>query len=142
MLDSRARHLLLTSLLAMSCAFALPATAQEVELSGVWRGSFNINIGGDREFILTISADGEQLSAVVDIPAQNILGLTAESVLIDGSTFRFLFPRIEGEYYGVIHSERATDGNPSRMDGDWSQAGEYIPITLHRTLAHQSATAQ
>lgn len=121
--------------LTLLLAFASVATAQESGLAGVWRGAFNINIGGDREFILTISADGEQLSAVLDIPAQGIMGLTAESVAIDGSTFRFLFPRIEGEYYGVIHSDRAPDGKPSRMDGDWSQAGEYIPISLHRSLA-------
>lgn len=133
MLNSRTYLQFLTLLLALLCTLVLPTAAQEPELSGVWRGAFNINIGGDREFILTITREGEQLTAVLDVPAQGIMGLTAETVAIDGSTFRFLFPRIEGEYYGVIHSERGADGNPSRMDGDWSQAGEYIPITLRRT---------
>lgn len=134
MMQLRTFFALQTFSLTLLLAFASVATAQEPELTGVWRGAFNINIGGDREFILTISADGEQLSAVLDIPAQGIMGLAAESIAIDGSTFRFLFPRIEGEYYGVIHSDRAADGNPSRMDGDWSQAGEYIPVSLHRSL--------
>lgn len=140
MLNSRPRFLLPTSLLTpllalvLTLMITLPAAAQETVLTGIWRGSFNINIGGDREFILNVSAEGDQLSAVLDIPAQGIMGLAAESIEIDGSNVRFLFPRIEGEYYGVIHRDRAPDGNPVRMDGDWSQAGEYIPIALHRTV--------
>ncbi|MDP1931060.1 MAG: hypothetical protein Q8L60_06365 [Gammaproteobacteria bacterium] len=131
MLNPRALFLPLIMLCSL---IVMPATAQETELAGIWRGSFNINIGGDREFILTISESDGALSAVLDIPAQGMLNLTAESIQINGSNVRFLFPRIDGEYYGVIHSDRATDGQPVRMDGDWSQAGEYIPITLRRTL--------
>lgn len=131
MLNSRAFLVLLSIL----CSFlASAALAQEAELTGVWRGSFSINIGGDREYVLTISETDGALTAVLDIPAQNMLNLAADSIRIEGNNVRFLFPRIDGEYYGVIHSDRAHDGKPVRMDGDWSQAGEYIPITLRRTL--------
>lgn len=119
-----------------SSYFNSGANAQELSLSlaGEWRGTFNINIGGDREIIFTLTEEGGALKAVFDSPTEAIMAVSAESVTITGNDIRIFIPRIQGEYFGTIHADRAPDGQPVRIDGDWSHAGEFMPITIHRTL--------
>ena len=108
--------------------------AQETSLVGEWRGTFNINIGGDREIIFTLTEEAGTLKAVFDSPTEAIMAVSAESVTVTGNNVRILIPRIQGEYFGTIHPDRAPDGKPVRIDGDWSHAGEFMPITINRTL--------
>ena len=117
-----------------SSYFNSGANAQELSLAGEWRGTFNINIGGDREIIFTLTEEAGTLKAVFDSPTEAIMAVSAESVTITGNDIRIFIPRIQGEYFGTIHPDRAPDGKPVRIDGDWSHAGEFMPITINRTL--------
>ena len=111
------------------------SSAQSPSLAGEWRGTYNINIGGDREIIFTLTEVNGVLSGVFDNPTAGVMAVSVETLSIDGNNIRMLIPRIQGEYYGTIRDELGADGKPVRIDGDWSQAGEYIPITLRRTVA-------
>ncbi|MEY3667468.1 MAG: hypothetical protein RL572_1008 [Pseudomonadota bacterium] len=125
--------LLLASVLAAS---VLPAgSAQSPSLAGEWRGTYNINIGGDREIIFTLREVDGVLSGTFDNPTAGIMAVSVDSISVNGNDIRLLLPRIQGEYYGTIRDELGADGLPVRIDGDWSQAGEYIPITLRRSVA-------
>jgi hypothetical protein len=129
----------LPRLLLLVCAFAasmLPASsAQSPSLAGEWRGTYNINIGGDREIIFTLREVDGVLTGTFDNPTAGIMAVSVESINVNGKDIRLLLPRIQGEYYGTIRDELGADGQPVRIDGDWSQAGEYIPITLRRSVA-------
>lgn len=108
---------------------------QETDLVGEWRGLYNINIGGDREIIFTVTHNGENLQATFDDPSRGMLAINVETVTFDGKNIRFQVPRIYGDYNGIVLPESGTDDKPLRIDGDWAQAGEFIPIMLNRTVA-------
>jgi hypothetical protein len=110
------------------------AFAQQVALAGEWRGTYNINIGGDREIIFTLSGEGDSLTGVIDNPSSGIMAVSIESIRIRGNDITIRIPRVQAEYYGRIRDDLGADGNPIRIDGDWSQAGEYVPVTLHRIV--------
>ena len=121
---------LLLAVLGLSLAsFAL---AQQSDLVGVWKGSYNINIDGDREVTFTLVETDGVLSGTFDDPSAGMMAIAIENIVRTGRDVRFTLPRIRGEYYGTIRADLGTDGKPVRIDGDWSQAGEFIPITLTR----------
>jgi hypothetical protein len=115
-------------------SFQPSAFAQQVALAGEWRGSYNINIGGDRVIIFTLSGEGDSLTGIIDNPSSGIMSVSIESIRIQGNDILMRIPRIQADFYGRIRDELGPDGHPVRIDGDWSQAGEYVPVTLHRIL--------
>jgi len=131
-LRSKVRLVLTAILLGISVnAFAL-----EIEdLVGTWRGSYNINIGGDREVVLMITFDADGIKGQFEDPSSGVFGIAVESITFDGTDIRFSIPRIDGSYYGSVHADRSADGLAVRIDGDWSQVGEFMPITLFRDIA-------
>ncbi len=133
-LSLKTRFLFFIATLACLLTASL-ANAQDARLIGEWRGTFNINIGGDRELVFTITQDGEALKAIFDSPTQGMYAISAESVMVNGNNIQILLPRIDGIYSGSILKDMGSDGQPARIDGDWSQAGEFIPILLTRKIA-------
>lgn len=131
-LRSKVRLVLTAILLGSSVnAFAL-----EIEdLVGTWRGSYNINIGGDREVVLMLTFDADGIKGHFEDPSSGVFGIAVESITFDGTDIRFSIPRIDGAYYGTVHADRSADGLAVRIDGDWSQIGEFMPITLFRDIA-------
>jgi len=133
------RHPALPRLFLLLCLLATgvitSSNAQSPSLAGEWRGTYNINIGGDREIIFTLTEVDGVLTGVFDNPTAGVMAVTIETLVVNGNDIRMLIPRIQGEYYGTIRADLAADGKPFRIDGDWSQAGEYIPISLTRTVA-------
>jgi len=132
------RHTALPRLFLLLCLLAAgvvtSASAQSPALAGEWRGTYNINIGGDREIIFTLTEVDGVLKGVFDNPTAGIMAVAVETLVVNGNDIRMFLPRIQGEFYGTIRDELGADGMPVRIDGDWSQAGEYIPITLTRTV--------
>lgn len=118
----------------LAAGFLPTGSAQTPSLAGEWRGTYNINIGGDREIIFTLTEVDGVLTGVFDNPTAGIMAVAVETLVVNGRDIRMLIPRIQGEYYGTIAEEPGADGKPVRIVGDWSQAGEYIPITLTRTI--------
>lgn len=131
-LRSKVRLVLTAILLGSSVnAFAL-----EIEdLVGTWRGSYNINIGGDREVVLMLTQEADGIKGQFEDPSSGVFGIAVESITFDGTDIRFSIPRIDGSYYGSVHADRSADGLAVRIDGDWSQVGEFMPITLFRDIA-------
>ncbi len=122
--------------LCASCllvAFSTSSFAQIETISGEWRGTYNINIGGDRDIVFTIEVTDGVATGTFDDEAGGAIGLTIESISIEGREVEFTIPRINGAYFGTIHADLGTDGKPVRIDGDWTQAGEFIPVTIYRT---------
>jgi hypothetical protein len=114
-------------------SFTTLSFAQAPNILGEWRGTYNINIGGDRDIIFTLIEKDGVISGTFDDPAGGIEGVTIAEVSLEGKEVHFSMPRINGDYFGTIHRDLGADGNPIRIDGDWSLAGEFVPITLHRT---------
>lgn len=128
----KARAVLATILLLSSSgAFALELD----KLIGTWRGSYNINIGGDREVVLTLTQGTDGIVGHFEDPSNGVFGISVESISVEGNDLRFSIPRIDGAYYGTVHADRTSDDLPVRIDGDWSQVGEFMPITLFRDVA-------
>lgn len=109
------------------------AFAQAPNIIGEWRGTYNINIGGDRDIVFTLVETDGVVTGMFDDTASGIEGVRIETVTIDGQDVHFAIPRINGDYFGTIHRDLDVDGLPIRIDGDWSRAGEFVPITLYRT---------
>ncbi len=122
------------ALLAMAVfSFATLSYAQAPNIIGEWRGTYNINIGGDRDIVFTLVETDGVVTGLFDDVGAGIEGVRIENVSIEGQEVHFSIPRITGEYFGTIHRDLGVDGLPIRIDGDWSRAGEFVPITLYRT---------
>ena len=107
--------------------------AQAPNIIGEWRGTYNINIGGDRDIVFTLIDTDGVITGMFDDTAAGIEGVRIETVTIEGKEVHFAIPRINGDYFGTIHSDLNVDGLPIRIDGDWSRAGEFVPVTLYRS---------
>lgn len=114
-------------------SFATLSYAQAPNIIGEWRGTYNINIGGDRAIVFTLVETDGVITGMFDDTAAGIAGVRIETVTIDGQEVHFAIPRINGDYFGTIHHDLDVDGLPIRIDGDWSRAGEFVPVTLFRT---------
>lgn len=122
------------SLLALAAlSFATLSFAQSPNILGEWRGTYNINIGGDRDIVFTLVETDGVITGIFDDVGAGIEGVRIEEVSIEGQEVHFSIPRITGEYFGTIHRDLGVDGHPIRIDGDWSRAGEFVPITIYRT---------
>lgn len=127
-----ARSMLFLAALAMLSIAAL-SHAQTPNIIGEWRGTYNINIGGDRDIVFTLVETDGVISGLFDDVDAGIEGVRIETVSLEGQEVHFSIPRINGDYFGTIHRDLSADGLPTRIDGDWSRAGEFVPITLYRT---------
>ncbi len=126
-------QLLRISASCLLLAFSSMSVAQIDTIVGEWRGTYNINIGGDRDIVFTITVTDGIASGTFDDEAVGAFGMVIETIGIEGREVHFAIPRIQGEYFGTVHSDLGSDGKPIRIDGDWTQAGEFIPVTLYRT---------
>lgn len=118
---------------ALFLLFALPSASMAespAALEGSWSGQFQVGQYDPMELIFHIERDGQFFSARLDIPSQHRQGIPATTVSLRGDLLRITIPDIQGEYYGALRMTR--DGERiRRIDGDWSQSGEYVPLTLH-----------
>jgi mRNA-degrading endonuclease YafQ of YafQ-DinJ toxin-antitoxin module len=123
----------LTSLLVLlALGINIHSYAQDVDIVGEWHGTYNINIGGDRDIVFALAEQDGVMTGVLNDPASGIVSMKIESITIEDGEVHFAIPLIAGEYFGTIHRDLGADGKPVRIDGDWSRAGEFVPITLYR----------
>ncbi|OJV15654.1 MAG: hypothetical protein BGO21_32285 [Dyadobacter sp. 50-39] len=118
---------LTTFLLAFSFSFA---NAQQIE--GLWNGTLKIP-GGQIDVIFTITQKDNVYRASMDIPAQNVKGLAASSVLLNEKKVTISLDLIGSVYVGEVT-------NDSTLNGEWKQNGMKLPLVLTKGLAVKTAS--
>ncbi|MCY4183460.1 MAG: hypothetical protein OXF43_11325 [Gammaproteobacteria bacterium] len=73
--------------------------------------------------------EGGELRARLFSAAMGIYGMPADSVAIDGTTLRIAIPRLDLEFTGRLRLD-ANGQSIERIDGDWFQQSEMVPLTL------------
>lgn len=111
---------ILTLLIACSVNHAMA----QADISGTWQG--DLTLGPDAtltvQFILQQETDGSW-SAVVHSPdTGGIKNVPANVVEFDGANLQLEVAELSGAYAGVLK-----DGS---IEGEWSQAGESLPLNL------------
>lgn len=97
-------------------------------LSGKWEGTMQI---GPNSFTLGFTFSQVQGNYVVGFFSQDmgIYGMPADSVVIENNRIKIHVRMVDGEYNGIL---RMNDEGSRyiRIDGDWFQQAELMPLTL------------
>ena len=76
------------ALLAMAVfSFATLSYAQAPNIIGEWRGTYNINIGGDRDIVFTLVETDGVVTGLFDDVGAGIEGVRIENVSIEGQAY-------------------------------------------------------
>lgn len=97
-------------------------------LIGSWEGT--LIIGQDRSNLaFTFSENNGEYQAAMVSTAMGIYGMPAETIELNGNRITIRLPRIDGVFTGRIRLDESEE-TVVRIDGDWFQYAEMLPITL------------
>ena len=118
--------------LLLLLAFTGGVRAQEVApeaLLGTFEGP--LVIGRDSMTLaFTFSMNGGELRAQLFSAAMGIYGMPADNVSIsDNALLRIAIPRLDLEFTGRLRFDES-GGQIERIDGDWFQYSEMVPLML------------
>lgn len=121
----------LAGLVLVLMALTLGATsighAQEVaqDAAGTWVGAIEIP-GSPLGVQVTLSAEGDDWSGTIDIPAQGAVGAPLDAVTVDGDDVSFAIAGVPGAptFTGTVSDDAIT--------GTFTQAGQSFPFSLAR----------
>jgi hypothetical protein len=106
---------------------ALPAVSKELE--GDWEGSLDTP-GGTLKIVAHFKNQPDNsVKATMDSPDQGATGLPLNDVAQKGSTVTFELAMVGGSYKGTLNKEA------TQMDGEWTQGGGSLPLTLKKSAA-------
>ena len=110
-------------------ALSISAAEEAIpSLLGSWEGE--LIIGPDASNLaFTFTEQDGQLRAALVSSAMGIFGMPAEEIELDGLRMEIRIPRIDGVFTGRIRLDEA-GAKVIRIDGDWFQYAELLPITL------------
>jgi hypothetical protein len=97
-------------------------------LVGTWESALTIN----REplsIALTVEVEQGALNATLISDGLGVFGLPADSIEVDGLRFNAKFLRLDAEVSGWLRLNDEKD-QVIRIDGDWFQSAELVPIVL------------
>lgn len=77
----------------------------------------------------TFSMNSGELRAQLFSAAMGIYGMPADSVSISNSALRIAIPRLDLEFTGRLRFDES-GGRVERIDGDWFQYSEMVPVIL------------
>jgi hypothetical protein len=121
------------------CVIAVAAScvAHAQDITGDWQGTITAGMAEVR-LVLHVSknADGT-LKAVVDSPDQNAVGVSIDSITLEGNKLRFTSTPLKASYEGTLKSA-------DQIYGNWTQ-GQKLPLDFKRTttpikMQHKSAS--
>ena len=119
------------AILLFCIALAGGVRAQDVApeaLLGTFEGP--LVIGRDNMTLaFTFSMIGDELRAQLFSAAMGIYGMPADSVSINENSLRIAIPRLDLEFTGRLRIDES-DGKIERIDGDWFQYSEMVPVIL------------
>lgn len=105
----------------------LAAEATRENILGSWEGP--LVIGRDNmKLAFTFTLQGEEIAAVLTSSGLGIYGMPADTVLVDGRRITIRIPRLDLEFTGVARMTKS--GAVMRIDGDWFQYSEMVPVVL------------
>lgn len=117
--------------LLVCIVFAGGVRAQEVTpeaLLGTFEGP--LVIGRDSMTLaFTFSLNGGELRAQLFSAAMGIYGMPADSVSVNDNALRIAIPRLDLEFTGRLRLDENGD-RVQRIDGDWFQYSEMVPVVL------------
>ena len=113
----------------MAPGFASSQTIPEIpSLSGSWEGP--LVIGRDSSNLaFTFSLREGQYTAVLISGSMGIYGMPADTVKVEDRDIIIRIPRLDVEFTGTIRLDDSGE-NIMRIDGDWFQYSEMVPIVL------------
>lgn len=119
----------------LSCLTIAFVTGQSIaqsttDLKGHWEGAItlpNLELGIRLDFE---HAD-DSWSGTIDIPVQGLRGYRLGDLVVEESEISFVLPNVPGDPKFVGSLTNAQE----RLSGNFSQAGQNFPFTVHRTAA-------
>ncbi|MEP7342287.1 MAG: hypothetical protein ABI977_31455 [Acidobacteriota bacterium] len=106
-------------------AEAKPRTPKPNEIDGDWEGAIEAGAQTLRVALHIISYE-DGMSAKFDSLDQNLTGLPVTTIQRDGTKLKFEMKQFAATFEGTIDKELKT------INGDWSQGGGSVPLTLKR----------
>ncbi len=118
---------LFTASVLIFYAGVLAAEANRENILGSWEGP--LVIGRDNMTLaFTFTLKGEEIAAVLTSSGLGIYGMPADTVIVDGRRITIRIPRLDLEFTGVARMTKS--GAVMRIDGDWFQYSEMVPVVL------------
>lgn len=101
--------------------------AQLIE-AGSWYGKLQFP-GQSLRLVINLEETDQGWGGSLDSPDQNVTGIEADEIMVEGNALSFRIDRLQASYYGT--AEEDEEGNIS-INGTFSQAGFEIPLNLGR----------
>lgn len=98
--------------------------AQDNTMEGTWKGSFTLN-GSNVGMIFNINHTNGKYAVKLDVPVQNIMGLKADTVIIENKNIEISFELLKLIYNGKINET-------GKMIGSFVQGGYHIPLDMEK----------
>ena len=125
------RRMTRIAILLLLIALSGSVRAQDVmpeALLGTFEGP--LVIGRDSMTLaFTFSMNGGELRAQLFSAAMGIYGMPADSVSVNENALRIAIQRIDLEFTGRLRLDES-GGQIERIDGDWFQYSEMVPVIL------------
>lgn len=125
------RRMIRIAVLVLLIAFSGGVRSQDVApeaLLGTFEGP--LVIGRDSMTLaFTFSMNGGELRAQLFSAAMGIYGMPADSVSVSANAVRIAIPRLDLEFTGRLRLDEGS-GQVQRIDGDWFQYSEMVPVIL------------
>ena len=113
-------------LIFYTSVYAEEATRENI--LGSWEGP--LVIGRDNmKLAFTFTLQGEEIAAALTSSGLGIYGMPADTVIVDDRRITIRIPRLDLEFTGVTQMTKS--GAMLRIDGDWFQYSEMVPVVLH-----------
>ena len=118
---------LLTASFVIFYTSVFSAEATRENILGSWEGP--LVIGRDNmKLTFTFTLQGGEVAAVLTSSGLGIYGMPADTVIVDDRRITIRIPRLDLEFTGVLRM--TTSGAVLRIDGDWFQYSEMVPVVL------------
>ena len=115
-------------LLIVSTLGSSQEDSAQLSLVGSWEGP--LVLGRDNmNLAFTFSMKEGNYSAAMISGGMGIYGMPADTVRIEGLNVIIRIPRLDMEFTGTLRLDE-TGENIIRIDGDWFQYSEMVPVVL------------
>lgn len=135
------KQIVITSIGSLMLPVIALAQGVEHDITGNWQGELDAARYEPIPVVLHIQSSTEQtgeLTGSLDFPSQYRTGLPIGAIRINGTNVSIMLNSVQAEFYG----ELTLDDNGQQvlsMQGNWSQAGEHVPLELTRQKTEETA---